>query len=136
MYRYLERRLAQRVLECLQKRYPGVALPAVVVEQPPKVELGDFAIPMFLMSIAAITLVMLGVGGWLALRRRAEVCESDQPRSKEPDGAETLGTIAFACEGCRRAIRARPEFARKRVKCPACGETMVVPGQVKETGRS
>ena len=47
MYRHLERRLAQRVLECLQKRYPGVTLPPVVVEQPPKVELGDFAIPLF-----------------------------------------------------------------------------------------
>ncbi|HTT19274.1 MAG TPA: arginine--tRNA ligase [Candidatus Sulfotelmatobacter sp.] len=47
MYRHLERRLAQRVLECLQKRHPGVVLPSVVIEQPPKVELGDFAIPMF-----------------------------------------------------------------------------------------
>jgi len=47
LYRYLERRLAQRVLECLQKRYPDVALPAVVMEQPPQVELGDFAIPLF-----------------------------------------------------------------------------------------
>ena len=47
MYRHLERRLAQRVLECLQKRHPGVSLPAVVIEQPPKVELGDFAIPLF-----------------------------------------------------------------------------------------
>ncbi len=47
MYRYLEHRLAQRVLECLQRRYPGATLPAVVVEQPPKVELGDFAIPIF-----------------------------------------------------------------------------------------
>ena len=47
MYRHLEQRLAQRVLEFLQSRYPGVALPRVVVEQPPKVELGDFAIPIF-----------------------------------------------------------------------------------------
>jgi len=47
LYRHLELRLAQRVLECLQKRYPGVALPNVVIEQPPKVELGDFAIPLF-----------------------------------------------------------------------------------------
>ena len=47
MYRYLEHRLAQGVLECLRRRYPGVALPAIVVEQPPKVELGDFAIPIF-----------------------------------------------------------------------------------------
>ena len=47
MYRHLEHRLAQRVLECLQRRYPGAALPGVIVEQPPKVELGDFAIPIF-----------------------------------------------------------------------------------------
>ncbi len=47
MYRHLEHRLAQRVLECLQRRYPGATLPPVVVEQPPKVELGDFAIPVF-----------------------------------------------------------------------------------------
>ena len=47
MYRHLEHRLAQRVLECLQRKYPGVTLPGVVVEQPPKVELGDFAIPIF-----------------------------------------------------------------------------------------
>ena len=47
MYRHLEHRLAQRVLECLNKRDPGVVLPPVVIEQPPKVELGDFAIPFF-----------------------------------------------------------------------------------------
>jgi arginyl-tRNA synthetase len=47
LYRHLEHRLTQRVRECLQRRYPGVALPGVVVEQPPKVELGDFAIPIF-----------------------------------------------------------------------------------------
>ncbi|HZC23105.1 MAG TPA: arginine--tRNA ligase [Candidatus Binatia bacterium] len=47
MYRHLEHRLAQRVRECLERRHPGVALPPVVAEQPPKVELGDFAIPIF-----------------------------------------------------------------------------------------
>ena len=47
MYRHLEHRLARRLLECLQHLHPGVALPGPVVEQPPKVELGDFAIPMF-----------------------------------------------------------------------------------------
>jgi arginyl-tRNA synthetase len=47
LYRHLEHRLAQRVLQCLQRRYPGARLPGVVIEQPPKVELGDFAIPIF-----------------------------------------------------------------------------------------
>jgi arginyl-tRNA synthetase len=47
LYRYLEERLAQRVLEFLRQRYPGATLPHVAIEQPPNVELGDFAIPVF-----------------------------------------------------------------------------------------
>jgi len=47
LYRYLEHRLAQRVAEFLRGRYPDVILPEIVLEQPPKVELGDFAIPVF-----------------------------------------------------------------------------------------
>ncbi len=47
MYRHLEHRLAQRVLDCLNRLYSDATLPKVVVEQPPKVELGDFAIPVF-----------------------------------------------------------------------------------------
>jgi len=47
LYRHLERRLAQRIHETLRRRHPGADLPNVVVEQPPKVELGDFALPTF-----------------------------------------------------------------------------------------
>jgi arginyl-tRNA synthetase len=34
-------------VEFLRARYPDVTLPKVVIEQPPKVELGEFAIPVF-----------------------------------------------------------------------------------------
>ena len=47
MYRQLEQRLAEQILEFLSRRYPGIALPKVIIEQPPRVELGDFAIPLF-----------------------------------------------------------------------------------------
>jgi arginyl-tRNA synthetase len=47
LYRLLEHRLAQRIVEFLRHRYPDATLPSVVIEQPPKVELGDFAIPLF-----------------------------------------------------------------------------------------
>jgi len=47
LYRYLEQRLAGRLLEFLKLHYPGTSLPKVVIEPPPKVELGDFAIPVF-----------------------------------------------------------------------------------------
>jgi arginyl-tRNA synthetase len=47
LYRHLEHLLTQRMAEFLRRRYPDASLPGVVIEQPPKVELGDFAIPLF-----------------------------------------------------------------------------------------
>ena len=47
MYRRLEQHLTQSITRFLADRNPGVNLPRVVIEQPPKVELGDFAIPIF-----------------------------------------------------------------------------------------
>jgi len=47
LYRHLEQHLAQNIREFLLRRYPETSLPNLVIEQPPKVELGDFAIPLF-----------------------------------------------------------------------------------------
>ena len=45
MYRHLERRLSQRIVEFLRSQY-GVELERIVIEQPPKVELGEYALPL------------------------------------------------------------------------------------------
>jgi arginyl-tRNA synthetase len=45
LYRYLERRLAQHVREFLRRTY-GLELENIVVEQPPRVELGEYALPI------------------------------------------------------------------------------------------
>ncbi len=45
MYRHLQLRLAARVRELLQRQY-GLELPDVVVEQPPTVEFGEYALPL------------------------------------------------------------------------------------------
>ncbi len=45
MYRHLERRLTQHVRDFLRRTY-DLALPRIVVEQPPKVELGEYALPL------------------------------------------------------------------------------------------
>ena len=45
MYRHLERRLAQQIREFLRDKY-GVELERIVIEQPPKVELGEYALPL------------------------------------------------------------------------------------------
>ncbi|MFY9562311.1 MAG: arginine--tRNA ligase [Terriglobales bacterium] len=45
MYRHLERRLTESVRGFLQRAY-GLDLPSVVIEQPPKIELGEYALPI------------------------------------------------------------------------------------------
>src|SRR5580700_7574308 len=45
LYRHLERRLARHVRDLLRRNY-AVDLPRIVVEQPPRVELGEYALPL------------------------------------------------------------------------------------------
>ncbi len=45
MYRYLERRLAQHIGEFLRRHY-GLELDRIVIEQPPNVQFGEYALPL------------------------------------------------------------------------------------------
>jgi arginyl-tRNA synthetase len=45
LYRHLQRRLARAVREFLHRTY-NLDLPNIVIEQPPKVELGEYALPL------------------------------------------------------------------------------------------
>jgi len=45
VYRHLQRELAQHVREFLQRTYE-IDLPNIVIEQPPKVEMGEYALPL------------------------------------------------------------------------------------------
>lgn len=45
MYRYLERRLVEHLREFLRRTY-GLEIESIVVEQPPKIEFGEYALPL------------------------------------------------------------------------------------------
>ena len=45
MYLYFQRQLTDRVRHFLQQQY-GLDLPTIVIEQPPKVEFGEYALPL------------------------------------------------------------------------------------------
>lgn len=45
MYRYLERRLVEHLREFLKRAY-GLEISNIVVEQPPKIEFGEYALPL------------------------------------------------------------------------------------------
>ena len=48
MYLTLQNRLMTHVREFLTRKYPEITLPEIVIEQPPKIELGEFALPVAL----------------------------------------------------------------------------------------
>jgi arginyl-tRNA synthetase len=46
LYSQLQRRLVSHVLAFVRSKYPQIALPGVVVEAPPRVEMGEYALPL------------------------------------------------------------------------------------------
>jgi arginyl-tRNA synthetase len=46
LYSQLQRRLVEHVRALVSRKYPQIGVPNVVVEQPPKVELGEYALPL------------------------------------------------------------------------------------------
>lgn len=54
MYLYLQNRLAAHVRSFLAQKYPEIELPEIVIEQPPKIELGEFALPVALKLARAL----------------------------------------------------------------------------------
>ncbi|HTM40704.1 MAG TPA: hypothetical protein VL177_07325, partial [Terriglobales bacterium] len=45
MYKQLQQRLSEHVQAFLRRQY-GLDLPSIVIEQPPRVELGEYALPL------------------------------------------------------------------------------------------
>ena len=45
MYRHLQHRLTQQIRDFLRNNY-GLELPRIVIEQPPRVDLGEYALPL------------------------------------------------------------------------------------------
>jgi hypothetical protein len=48
-------------------------------------------------------------------------------RPAAPDPRPSSGLVRFTCD-CGKVMQAQSEYAGKRTKCPACGETVLIPG--------
>jgi predicted RNA-binding Zn-ribbon protein involved in translation (DUF1610 family) len=51
----------------------------------------------------------------------------------QPDAAAT--SVAFACSGCGKRLKARAQLASKAIKCPQCGAAQVVPCSGSQEGQ-
>jgi RNA polymerase sigma factor (sigma-70 family) len=75
----------------------------------------------FLLLVATFTVAFL----WVRHRRRTEDHTEGQPNPASK--AKTL--LDIICSHCGKPLRARTELAGKKVRCPHCGTSMLVPAQ-------
>ncbi len=89
--------------------------------------------------LVAAGLLVLGTGlalagvWWQRRRRRAAAPVPESSGHGRAGSAPAAATLAVACPGCRRTLRARANLAGKRVKCPRCGRAVAVPA-IKPAG--
>jgi hypothetical protein len=80
----------------------------------------------------SLTLALLGLGAWLALRRsrRAGRPPAPAPQEARPTrpAATAAALVAFRCSGCGKDLKVRAELAGKKGRCPQCRTTQIVPG--------
>jgi hypothetical protein len=49
-------------------------------------------------------------------------------RIGKPAAPPPPATLTFACPGCGKSLKTKPDLAGKKVKCPSCGQAVAVPG--------
>jgi serine/threonine protein kinase len=74
----------------------------------------------------------LTVAAGLAVRRRrARKTPAREPVKEEKEETAALpaepARVSFPCSGCGKALRTESKWAGKKVKCPQCGQAVVVP---------
>jgi serine/threonine protein kinase/WD40 repeat protein len=76
-----------------------------------------------------LVLGFVALGTWLYFRRRpAET--SPAPTAVHDNHAvpaPSAMAVSFPCSGCRKTLKARAELGGKKVKCPQCGQAVLVP---------
>ncbi len=85
--------------------------------------------------LAAVVLVGLAIAGgflgclWLAVRQRRAAKNAPTPLTSDKlPAAEKPGwPVSISCSGCGKALKSKPELAGKKIKCPRCGQVLVVP---------
>jgi len=86
--------------------------------------------------LAAAVLVGFVIAGcclgclWLAVRqRRAAKGAPTLPTSdNQPAAEKPARPVSISCSSCGKALKSKPELIGKRIKCPQCGQVLVVPG--------
>jgi DNA-directed RNA polymerase subunit RPC12/RpoP len=78
--------------------------------------------------VLGLVLALGALGLWLLARRgRPGQMPAPAPVADSPaDPEKAAPGISFGCSGCGKRLKARAEMAGKKVKCPQCGQAVLV----------
>jgi DNA-directed RNA polymerase subunit RPC12/RpoP len=85
---------------------------------------------IWLVLITALLFLALAFSArWLYVRRRSAMPATGPASASENGGrADAVPPlVSFACSSCGKNLRARPDLAGKKLKCPHCGLVVLVP---------
>jgi len=87
----------------------------------PALDMSKAWLPAVLLVFLLLGLAGFGLFMWWHRQRRPGATASAPASSADP------AFISFACSACGKSLRSGPERAGNKVKCPGCGQTVVVP---------
>ncbi|HTU23034.1 MAG TPA: DUF1583 domain-containing protein [Gemmataceae bacterium] len=87
----------------------------------------------WLIALALCVVIFLSfaaLGWWLRVRRSrhaAKERDSAGVADQQEAAPSAAPALSFACSSCGKHLKVRAEMAGKKIKCPQCGKTAVVP---------
>ncbi len=85
------------------------------------------------LSVVLIAVALVTVSLWLFLRKARRNSEEEKTSTpaveltQEVKSETAPGPIAFQCPGCGKKLKTKAELTGKKIKCPECGNALVVP---------
>jgi hypothetical protein len=114
--------------DSLQKQAAAVEPPAPA---PAKPEPGKSRTALIAALVLGLLLLLALAGVWAVQRCRRPTDSAEGPadglskKRARPEAVEP--PIGFACAACGKHLKSKPELAGKKIKCPQCGQAVLVP---------
>jgi serine/threonine protein kinase/DNA-directed RNA polymerase subunit RPC12/RpoP len=117
----------------LKAAIPGVDVMAPGAEEPARSGSRGWLTAAGIL-VGVLSLSLLGAWLWTRRRHRPGTASAAAPVPRpEAAGASVL----LRCSGCGRRLKGKAELAGKKLKCPQCGQAVLVPSiQTGEPGRT
>ncbi len=78
-------------------------------------------------GLIGLILLLIAFAIWLVLGRQRRSEEAQDPSLARSENPAARSFVLFACSRCTTSIKARPELAGQKIKCPQCGQAVLVP---------